>query len=167
MNAHTHLDLSGLRGKYPPSPDFTGWLRQVIAHRRTMTPEQTQADVRAGLEECLRFGTTLVGDIASGGASWDALAEAPLRAVVFHELLGLTKEGAATAAGSLEVDGVPSARSATCRWGLSPHAPYSVRCGVFLDVVTLVGVPSPFTSRSRPPNWNCSLATVAALSCHS
>ena len=34
VNAHTHLDLSGLRGLAPPSPDFTGWLRQVIAHRR-------------------------------------------------------------------------------------------------------------------------------------
>ena len=30
VNAHTHLDLSGLRGKCPPSPDFIGWLRQVI-----------------------------------------------------------------------------------------------------------------------------------------
>src|SRR5215467_14013334 len=38
VNAHTHLDLSGLRGRCPPSPDFTGWLRQVIAHRRTTTP---------------------------------------------------------------------------------------------------------------------------------
>ena len=75
-----YLDLTGLRGKCPPSPDFVGWLRQVIAHRRTITPGQTQADIRAGIDECLRFGTTLVGDIASGGASWDALAESPLRA---------------------------------------------------------------------------------------
>src|ERR1700739_4908027 len=61
VNAHTHLDLSGLRGLCPPSPDFTGWLRQVIAPRRTTTAEQTQADIRAGLAECLRYGTTLVG----------------------------------------------------------------------------------------------------------
>ena len=67
----------------------------MIAHRRTRTPEQTQADVRAGIAECLRYGTTLVGDIAAGGASWDALAESALRAVVFHELLGLTEDRAA------------------------------------------------------------------------
>ena len=97
VNAHTHLDLSGLRGKCPPSPDFVGWLRQVIAHRRTTTPEQTEADIRAGLAECLRFGTTVVGDIASGGASWDALAEAPLWAVVYFELLGLSQDRAAAA----------------------------------------------------------------------
>lgn len=126
VNAHTHLDLSGLRGKCPPSPDFTGWLRQVILHRRTTTPEQTQADIGTGIDECLRFGTTLVGDIASGGASWDALSEAPLRVVVFYELLGLTKERAQ----EVQVAGHGWVRThtatLTCRRGVGPHAPYSV-----------------------------------------
>ncbi len=138
VNAHLHLDLSGLRGQCPPSADFTGWLRQVIAHRRTTTPEQTQADIRAGLAECLRFGTTLVGDVASGGASWDALAEAPLRAVVFRELLGLTTEGARDAL-RVALQWIPSRpESATCRAGLSPHAAYSFRAEV-LDVVCAIG----------------------------
>src|SRR5436305_10703042 len=44
VNAHTHLDLTGMRGLAPPSPDFTCWLRQVIAHRRARTAEQVQAD---------------------------------------------------------------------------------------------------------------------------
>src|SRR5437879_3832538 len=58
VNAHTHLDLSGLRGKCPPREDFTAWLRAVIRHRRGMTPEQVASDISAGLDECLRFGTT-------------------------------------------------------------------------------------------------------------
>ena len=70
VNAHTHLDLSGLRGRCPPSDDFTGWLRQVIAHRRGTTPEQIETDIRAGLAESLRHGTTLLGDISAGGCSW-------------------------------------------------------------------------------------------------
>src|SRR5215472_10294203 len=39
VNAHTHLDLSGLRGRCPPEPDFTftDWLRAVIRHRRSMS----------------------------------------------------------------------------------------------------------------------------------
>ena len=75
VNPHTHLDLSGARGLIPPTdPDhFTDWLRGVIAYRRTRTPEQVQADIREGLAECLRFGTTLIGDIASEGASWEPL----------------------------------------------------------------------------------------------
>ncbi len=99
VNAHTHLDLSGLSGLAPPSPDFTGWLRQVIAHRRSRTPEQVQQDVRVGLAESLRTGTTLLGDISADGASWDFLKDAPLRAVVFREMLGLTQERASPGAG--------------------------------------------------------------------
>ena len=36
VNAHTHLDLSGARGKIPPtdSDHFTVWLKGVIAYRR-------------------------------------------------------------------------------------------------------------------------------------
>jgi cytosine/adenosine deaminase-related metal-dependent hydrolase len=131
VNAHTHLDLSGLRGKCPPSPDFTSWLRQVIAHRRAATPEQTQADIRAGLAECLRYGTTLVGDIASGGASWDALSEAPLRAVIYYELLGLSEERAATAWEAWKWWHRAHPRLPLCRPGVSPHAPYSVRSSLF------------------------------------
>ena len=91
VNAHTHLDLSGMRGLAPPTPDFTAWLRQVIAHRRRRTPEQLRIDIRAGVVECLRFGSTLVGDISGDGTSWDVLAFAPLRAVIFRELAGFTR----------------------------------------------------------------------------
>src|SRR6185437_4808099 len=69
VNAHTHLDLTGLRGQCPPSADFPAWLRQVIRHRRTVTPEQVEADIRAGLAESLRHGTTLLGDISGDGGS--------------------------------------------------------------------------------------------------
>jgi cytosine/adenosine deaminase-related metal-dependent hydrolase len=141
VNAHTHLDLTGLRGLAPPSPDFTGWLRRVIAHRRERSPEQIRADVRIGIEECLRFGTTLVGDIAGGGGeSWDELASAPLRAVVFRELLGLTaaRAGQALAAARGWLAAHPATE--TCRAGLSPHAPYSVRAGLFRAAAGL-GVP--------------------------
>jgi cytosine/adenosine deaminase-related metal-dependent hydrolase len=137
VNAHTHLDLTGLRGRVPPGPDFTAWLRAVIRHRRGQTPEQVQADVRVGLAESMQSGTTLLGDIASGGASWDVLAEAPLRAVVFLELLGLPWERARQAV--LTAHDWLEARPATptCRPGLSPHAPYSVGFDVFASAANL------------------------------
>ncbi|MCS6851569.1 MAG: amidohydrolase family protein, partial [Gemmataceae bacterium] len=100
VNAHTHLDLAGLRslGAAPAGHgDFTHWLRRVIAHRRERSAEQVLADIREGLDESLRHGTTLLGDIAAGGRSWDILARAPVRAVVFVEVLGLTAARAAQA----------------------------------------------------------------------
>jgi cytosine/adenosine deaminase-related metal-dependent hydrolase len=153
VNAHTHLDLTGLRGKCPPSPDFTGWLRQVIAHRRAITPEQTQADIRAGIEECLRFGTTLVGDIASGGASWDALAEAPLRAVVYYELIGLSKERAAAAWEAWKWWHRAHRRRRDCCPGVSPHAPYSVRASLFLGAAAADVPAATHLAESRGELW--------------
>src|SRR5437764_13463128 len=79
VNAHTHLDLTAMRGLAPPSPDFPAWLQQVIAHRRERNPDEIADDIRDGLAECLQNGTTLIGDISGDGASWDALADAPLR----------------------------------------------------------------------------------------
>src|SRR5580704_832430 len=58
VNAHTHLDLTGLRGQCPPTPDFTQWLRGVIAHRRKQTPEQIAADIQIGIQESMTAGTT-------------------------------------------------------------------------------------------------------------
>lgn len=126
VNAHTHLDLTGMRGAVPPRPDFVGWLRDVVAYRRSRTPEEVAADVRAGLDECLRTGTTLIGDISAGGLSWDALAGAPVWAVCFREVLGLPAGRVPTAWADLGrwVEEHPD--TPTCRAGVSPHAPYSV-----------------------------------------
>lgn len=140
VNAHTHLDLSGARGLIPPTdPDhFTDWLRGVIAYRRTRSEEQTLADIETGLAECLRYGTTLIGDIASEGKRWDALSAAKTRAVVFWELIGLNAERLRDAWQASPVSGlvwgVPPTRfpsdpdTPMCRWAISPHAPYSVHC---------------------------------------
>ena len=78
VNAHTHLDLTGARGLTPATSDFVGWLRQVIAYRRQRTPQQVATDVQVGIEESLRFGTTLVGDIAADGGTLDALRKRAL-----------------------------------------------------------------------------------------
>ncbi|WP_202920499.1 amidohydrolase family protein [Urbifossiella limnaea] len=139
VNAHTHLDLSGARGLVPPADaaHFTDWLRGVIAYRRGRTPEQVQADIRVGLAEALRAGTTLLGDIAAEGASWDAVAATPLRAVVFHELIGLPHARAVL--GIATARGWVSGRTPTplCRPGLSPHAPYSVNARLHKEAVNL------------------------------
>jgi cytosine/adenosine deaminase-related metal-dependent hydrolase len=133
VNAHTHLDLSGARGLVPPAgPDyFPDWLRGVIAYRRGRTPEQVRADTRAGLAEALRAGTTLLGDISADGGSWDAVAAAPVRAVVFRELIGLSEERAAAALAAAAEWYAGRAETAALRAGLSPHAPYSVRRSLF------------------------------------
>jgi cytosine/adenosine deaminase-related metal-dependent hydrolase len=140
VNAHTHLDLSGARGLIPPTdPDhFTDWLKGVIAYRRTRSEEQTLADIEAGLAECLKFGTTLIGDIASEGKSWDALRAANTRAICFYELIGLSEERANAAMLRARefverVDQPHAVGVQSTRLAFSPHAPYSVHTSLFAD----------------------------------
>jgi cytosine/adenosine deaminase-related metal-dependent hydrolase len=137
VNAHTHLDLSGARGQIPPSPDFTNWLRGVIAHRQSRSREQIEDDIRTGLAECLGYGTTLLGDIAVEGESWKSITQAPVRAVVYYEMIGLGMDRVprVTADGmNWMQDHRPTLR---CRPGLSPHAPYSFHGEFFLAMASV------------------------------
>ena len=163
VNPHTHLDLSGARGLVPPTAAdrFTEWLRGVIAFRRGRTSEQVQADIRAGLAECLRFGTTLVGDIAADGASWDAFDRTECRGVVFRELLGLTESGAAAALEAGRNWFHSRNETATLRAGLSPHSPYSVRRSLFPAAGQIVRV------KKRPTaihlaEWRAEMELIAS-----
>lgn len=133
VNAHTHLDLSGARGLIPPTgPDhFTDWLRSVIAYRRSRTPEQSQADIRAGLAECLRAGTTQIGDITADGGSWAVAAGSATRAVVFLERRGLTDERIAEQRMQMIRFDADVRQTPNCRKGVSPHAPYSIQGPMF------------------------------------
>jgi aminodeoxyfutalosine deaminase len=127
VNAHTHLDLSDARGKIPPTPDFTAWLRGVIQHRRGQTLEHVQQAIRDGICESTTRGVTLLADIAAGGQSWELLACAPMRALVHFEMLGLTLERALDST-DLALAWLRHHRSTSaCRPALSPHAPYSFR----------------------------------------
>jgi len=127
VNPHTHLDLSGAQGLIQPEnyPHFTDWLKAVIAYRRTRTATETQADIRAGLQECLRFGTTLVGDIAAEGQSWDALSNEPTRAVVFRELIGLSPARTEQVLQEAKDWNHKTPDTDLCRKGFSPHSPFS------------------------------------------
>jgi cytosine/adenosine deaminase-related metal-dependent hydrolase len=140
VNAHVHLDLGMLHGRCPPTPDLPAWLRCVIAGRRAATAEQVQQAIAGGIAECVRGGTTLLGDISAGGTSWPQLAQAPLRSVVFHELLGLSQERADRAL-QIAPQWLRSVHPTDrCRPGLSPHAPYSVRRDLFARAAAC-GVP--------------------------
>jgi cytosine/adenosine deaminase-related metal-dependent hydrolase len=70
-----------------------------------------------------------LADTTTAGTSWKTIAEAPVRAVVFAEIIGLRRDrGLQTDAAAWKWLGSvrPETQVAACaRVGLSPHAPYS------------------------------------------
>ncbi|MHC4176892.1 MAG: amidohydrolase family protein, partial [Planctomycetota bacterium] len=68
VNAHTHLDLSDLSGPLgEPGMAFVDWIRRVMESRLGRPPGRP---VEEGLRECVRLGTTTLGEIAQPG--WPA-----------------------------------------------------------------------------------------------
>jgi cytosine/adenosine deaminase-related metal-dependent hydrolase len=145
VNAHTHLDL----GPIPPASiegpeNEVAWLRRVVEGRRSGAFVQGAELARANVAEAVRLGTTLVGDITAGGQSWEAVEAAPLRAVVFFELIGLNRlrgmQTSSDAADWLAKVGDDPSGDRKTRPGLSPHAPYST-AGWLYDLAATYRVP--------------------------
>ncbi len=134
VNAHTHLELSHLRGQIPPATEFTAWVRQVIASRRSQpdaTPKAIVDGIGSGIREVLNCGTAVVGDISNTLLTFGPLAMSPLAGVVFYELIrfNTTDPEDVVEQAQRAIDALPI--SLTVRANLAAHAPYSVAPGVF------------------------------------
>ena len=133
-NAHTHLELSFLRGRIPPADAFVEWIRGVVASRgRVGDPSAPEilAGIEEGIAEAIRCGTALVGDISNTLIPFERLKRSELAGVVFHELIRFNapepEAFVEQAMGRLEALGVAE----RVRASLAPHAPYSVAPLVF------------------------------------
>jgi aminodeoxyfutalosine deaminase len=129
VNAHTHLELSYLRGQVPPGSTFVAWIRAVIAARRDH-PDPGTAEVlgavERGIAEAVACGTAIVGDVSNTLTTFNALSRSPLAAVVFHELIGfrVADPVALVAGATQQIDALPPTERV--RASLAAHAPYSV-----------------------------------------
>lgn len=133
VNAHTHLELSWLRGRVPPAPRFTDWVAAMLGTRAAEAPgaEVVAAAIASAIDELRASGTGLVGDISNSLASVGPLRASALDGVVFHEVLGFP---AAQADEVLEAAlRGQAAHGAAGRFPvtLAPHAPYSVSPRLF------------------------------------
>jgi cytosine/adenosine deaminase-related metal-dependent hydrolase len=154
VNAHTHLEFSGLAEPLTYDKTFASWIRNVVGWRRGQTDADCQTAIQLGLSESARAGVAAVGEIST--RSWDApvVAEARMltpgetvapQVVVFDEVLGLQPEARVSqmADASQHVKlgtNLPAGtdhRFASWSPGLSPHAPYSVSRELFTEVVSL------------------------------
>ena len=135
VNAHTHLELSWLRGRIGPASTFLGWVSGMMRERLQSADGRNEAFVRASmaaaLEEMKGSGTGLVGDISNSLTHLDVLDASGLEGVVFHELIKFRATDAEAfvdeSCRRIEASG------AGHRWrlALAPHAPYSVAPSVY------------------------------------
>ena len=129
VNAHTHLELSWLRGRLAPARRFADWIGALVALRAERDGADDGAAVEAAagaVAEARRCGTAVVGDISNSPLAVGPLAASGLAAVVFRELIGLSAGRAASLVEQArrDLDVLPA--TADLRYSLAAHAPYSV-----------------------------------------
>lgn len=127
VNAHSHLELTGLRWTLAGLP-FSEWIPRLIALRREhLEPDDDEASSRLGAVEMLRAGITTLGDCTSSGAPRRAMAEAGLRGVVYQEAFAPDASRIEPALASFRRRLAEAAQEdeGRVRTGLSPHSPYA------------------------------------------
>ncbi len=137
VNAHTHLEFSDLDVPLgTPGIAFVDWLSLVIESFR-QADRQVEAAIRTGLQESLRLGTTLLGEIAQPGWPCEEFERAELDATVFLELIAPTADRMTPLFEVAEKHVRAEGSSGCPQPGLSPHAPYSVFPPLFEQAVSL------------------------------
>lgn len=146
VNAHAHLELSEFsRGDAPR--DFVEWLMRLVPQGQVTADavqESVARSIPIGVQQCLRFGVTCVGDISRHCAvTRPLLSKGPLRVVSYGEVQAMARRRELLEQRlALAIDNASA--SAYLQIAISPHAPYSIeiegyrRC---LEVARALGLP--------------------------
>lgn len=133
VNAHTHLELSWMRGKVAPDRSMPAWTSRLMALRRTVSADPV-APVYEAISSARDSGTCLVGDITNTLASEEPLRGSPLSALLFRELIGFSGTDPAGAVRRALGDCAALPVSDRLQCSIAPHAPYSVSPELFTAI---------------------------------
>lgn len=125
VNAHSHIELSYLRGAIERGSGFAGFARQIGAVRGNFTLEEREQALRAADAAMWAQGVNAVADIANGATSMPMKAQSPIRYTTFGEVFGLNSTLEPMAALKAEWPEVI----------LTPHSTYSLQEGLFRQTV--------------------------------
>ena len=139
INAHTHLELSALRGRVPGGGGFGPWVAAMVQARDAAEAEVQAEAIEAAVSELLAAGTVAVGEVTNTLAAVPVLAGLPLLGRVFHEVYGLRRDTAET---MLAMD--DQARVALAElppnlsYALAPHTTYTLHPQVLTAILERV-----------------------------
>lgn len=136
VNAHTHLELtdfsvwSAAAGEAGEPADFAEWILHLVRVRRSVGAAAVRASLCHGLQQSLAAGTGAVADILTTLEAAGGYAGMPLYGTVFAEVLGVD---AGQVSGRLAAIAgcLPTPPGSALRWGLSPHARYTLSRSTF------------------------------------
>ena len=139
VNAHTHLELTAMRG-FLEGLAFRQWLAVLTrARKECFAPDSLYDSSCAGIEEALRNGITTCADTTESGAPLTAMRDLGLRGIGYLEVFGPDPAHCAGSVAELarRAEALRLHDTALVRTGISPHAPYTVSSLLFRAVADL------------------------------
>lgn len=132
INAHTHLEFSGLTKPLgSPGMSLPAWIRSVIADRGRGDRDAATA-IAAGLSESTAVGVVAIGEIATSPGTMYEVPGAP-RLTLFQEAIGFSAGRVESVSAEMERRVEIAGEAA----GISPHAPYTVNPRLLQRLVDL------------------------------
>ena len=138
VNAHCHLCLSILKWRIPRRDRFTDWVRSMIEENEIVDWENRMLALHAQAKVMARSGVTALVDFIPHAKFVTEYARLPFRQTLLFEVLGFLPSLADHIAEDLELILKQNLNEAgTIRFGLAPHAPYSISPKLFRKVKRL------------------------------
>jgi cytosine/adenosine deaminase-related metal-dependent hydrolase len=136
VNAHAHLELSGLRGAVPGGRGFVPWVDTMIRVRAERQPEADAEAIDVALSELLGFGVVALGDVSNSLQCLQPLAALPLLSCIFHEVFGRSEQAALAMRAQAEAERAQHVSwPAHVRYALAPHTPFTLHGRVLQSLV--------------------------------
>jgi cytosine/adenosine deaminase-related metal-dependent hydrolase len=139
VNAHTHLELTAMRGFLEDLPFFEWIVRLQRAKTTVLTRDSMLDSAKVGIAEGLLAGITTYADTCDSGVALEAMRDMGVRGLMYQEVFGPDPASCDDAMDSLrrKLAGHREAASSLVRVGVSPHAPYTVSDRLFEAVTAL------------------------------
>lgn len=130
VNAHSHVELSYLRGAIERNTGFGGFARAIGQVRGNYTMSQRLSALRTAMAQMWEEGVQAVGDIINDRSSLEAKSFSPIMWHNFAECFGL----------NARIEGVEELLSRSAELGLkttlTPHSTYSLQDSVLSEIVS-------------------------------
>ena len=132
VNAHTHLELSWMRGRVAPDTSMPAWAARLMALRAAEhaghpdAAEHAESQIADAIVEARASGTCLVGDVTNTLATFGPLLDSELSAALFRELVGFAAPDPDALVRQVSEQIADLTPIAWLRPSIVPHAPYSV-----------------------------------------
>ena len=124
-NAHCHIELSHLEGKFREATGMSGFIDQINALRESAPAEERQKAMRRQFEKLYVEGVSAMADISNCDESFAMKSEGPMYTRTFVEVFGSEPEDApAVIADARKL--VEKAAAAGLDAAITPHSPYTM-----------------------------------------